>query len=138
MLNIHTSNSGGNGSADRITSGSKSIEPVVDPVQVTTPHSSKAITNITNIGELKKAELRGENYTVSDEQIVKAIDRAIKAMQGKATSLEFTVHEKTRLIAVKVLDSESGEVIREIPPEKSLDFVVKLWEMAGIFIDEKG
>lgn len=92
---------------------------------------------ITNMSELRKAELSGAAYTVSDEQIIKAIEKAIKAIQGKTTNLEFTVHEETRMIAVKVLDSNTGEVLREIPPEKSLDFVAKLWEMAGILIDEK-
>jgi len=28
-------------------------------------------------------------------------------------------------------------MIREIPPEKILDLVAKMWEMAGILIDEK-
>lgn len=137
-MNINISATGSSGSVDRVASGSKSFEPVTDPVLVTASHPTPAISTFTNVDALKKAELRGDNYTVSDEQIVKAIERAIKAMQGKATSLEFSIHEKTKLIAVKVLDSESGEVIREIPPEKSLDFVAKLWEMAGILIDEKG
>jgi flagellar protein FlaG len=38
---------------------------------------------------------------------------------------------------VKVKDRESGEVIRELPPEKSLDFLAKVWEMAGLLFDEK-
>ncbi|MFC4102026.1 flagellar protein FlaG [Paenibacillus xanthanilyticus] len=93
--------------------------------------------HIQSLSDLKQAEMRGENYTLSDEQVVKAVERAIKAMQGKSTALEFTVHEKTKLIAVKVLDKETGEIIREVPPEKTLDFVAKLWEMAGLLVDEK-
>lgn len=92
---------------------------------------------INKVSDLKKAELTGENYTISDEQVVKAIERAIQAMQGKTTSLEFSVHEKTKTISVKILDSSTGEVIKEIPPEKTLDFVAKMWEMAGLFVDEK-
>jgi len=99
--------------------------------------SFHSLATITNVTDLKKAELKGENYTISDEQLIKAIEHAIKAMEGKSTTLQFSVHEKTKLIAVKVLDKTSGEVIREIPPEKSLDFVAKLWEMAGIIVDER-
>lgn len=135
-MNINTSASGLNIPADRPASGSRQEGTPVDPVIVPASHS-RSVSSFTNIEDLKKAELIGDNYTVSDEQLVKAIERAIKAMQGKTTNLEFSIHEKTKLIAVKVLDSESGEVIREIPPEKSLDFVAKLWEMAGILIDEK-
>ncbi|MGM0884184.1 MAG: flagellar protein FlaG [Bacillota bacterium] len=136
-MNIHPSVTGTNGSTNRTASGSKSVEPAIEPTQAASTYSTSSVSTFTNVGELKKAELRGEKYTVSDEQLVKAIENAIKAMQGKATNLEFTVHEETKRIAVKVLDSESGEVIREIPPEKTLDFVAKLWEMAGILIDEK-
>ncbi|MEV5029657.1 flagellar protein FlaG [Paenibacillus sp. LPE1-1-1.1] len=99
---------------------------------------AQQLSRITSQEDLKKAELRGEHFAISDEQLVKAIDRAIKAMEGKSTNLEFSVHKQTNIISVKVLDSVSGEVIREIPPEKNLDFVAKLWEMAGILIDEKG
>ncbi|MCD1260827.1 flagellar protein FlaG [Paenibacillus athensensis] len=94
-------------------------------------------STINNTQELRQAELSGENVTISDAQLVKAIEHAIKAVQGKTTSLEFSIHQKTKLISVKVLDKDTGEVIREIPPEKSLDFVAKLWEMAGILVDER-
>jgi flagellar protein FlaG len=95
------------------------------------------INGIYNMSDLKKAELRGDEYTISDEQVVKAIEKAIKAVQGRNTSLEFSVHQKTKRIAVKVLDKDTGEVIREVPPEKSLDFLANLWEMAGILVDER-
>ncbi|MDQ6422500.1 flagellar protein FlaG [Paenibacillus sp. LHD-117] len=133
-MNVNTSNTGIGGSPERVIAKKDSS----DLIKTGSQHSlESSLYAITNMNELKSAELRGEHFTVSDEQLVKAIDRAIKAMQGKATNLEFSVHEKTKMIAVKVLDSESGEVLREIPPEKTLDFVAKLWEMAGILIDEK-
>jgi len=93
--------------------------------------------NLNNYHDLKMAELKGESLSISQEHVVKAIEQAIKAAQGKTTELSFSVHSKTKLISVKVLDKESGTVIREIPPEKTLDFVAKLWEMAGIIIDER-
>ncbi|WP_233567157.1 flagellar protein FlaG [Cohnella endophytica] len=85
---------------------------------------------------IKQAELQGD-VTISDHQLVKAIDRAIKNMQGPNTSLEFSVHNKTKEIMVKVLNKDTGEVIREIPPEKTLDFVAKMWKMAGLLVDER-
>ena len=32
---------------------------------------------------------------------------------------------------------ETKEVIKEFPPEKTLDMIAKVWEMAGIMVDEK-
>ena len=93
------------------------------------------IRHINSENELKEAELSGAQVTISDEQLIRAIERAIKAIQGPYTRLEFSVHEPTKQIMVKVLDRETGELIREVPPEKNLDFVAKLWEMAGILVD---
>ena len=38
---------------------------------------------------------------------------------------------------VQVVDSDTGEIIREIPPQKILDLVAKLWELSGVFLDER-
>ncbi|WP_159885439.1 flagellar protein FlaG [Paenibacillus puerhi] len=117
-----------------IEGGARPRESYTDTGSTTSP----SVSGIANSADLKLAELRGEKYTISDEQLIKAIERAVKAMQGKATSLEFSVHKKTNLISVKVLDKETGDVIREIPPEKTLDLVANLWRMAGIMVDERG
>ncbi|WP_207910978.1 flagellar protein FlaG [Paenibacillus albiflavus] len=114
----------------------------VEPVKVShtrqsiTKEASQPSTPIKNMAGLKQAELQG-SVSISEQQLIRAIDRAIKHMQGPTTSLEFSVHNKTHEIMVKVTDKDTGEVIREIPPEKTLDFVAKLWEMAGILIDER-
>jgi len=36
-----------------------------------------------------------------------------------------------------IINDETDEVIREIPPEKILDMVAKMWELAGIMVDRK-
>ncbi|PJN58913.1 hypothetical protein PAEAM_35640 [Paenibacillus sp. GM1FR] len=87
--------------------------------------------------ELSKLERQGVNIPFGDEQLIKAIDRAVKALAGPTTTLEMSVHEKSRQILVKVLNKETGELIREIPPEKTLDLVAKMMEIAGIIVDEK-
>ncbi|MBO9607980.1 MAG: flagellar protein FlaG [Paenibacillaceae bacterium] len=97
-----------------------------------------AAKQIHSVADVRKAELQGERIPISDEQLIRAIDRAIKAMQGPTTTFDFSVHEKTKQIVVKVLDKDTGEVIREIPPEKNLDLLAKLWEMAGILVDKRG
>ncbi|MBD8840693.1 MULTISPECIES: flagellar protein FlaG [Paenibacillus] len=89
---------------------------------------------VSNPKELKTSVVQN---SVVNEQLVKTIERAIKSLEGPQTSLEISVHEKTHDIMVKVLNRETGELIREIPPEKTLDLVAKMMEIAGILIDEK-
>ena len=98
---------------------------------------SMLLQSVRNGTDLSKLERQGLNIPPGDEQLIKAIDKAVKALQGPTTTLEMSVHEKTHQILVKVLNKETGEVLREIPPEKTLDLVAKMMEIAGIVIDEK-
>ncbi|MBP1157788.1 MULTISPECIES: flagellar protein FlaG [unclassified Paenibacillus] len=95
------------------------------------------LQSVQTIEEMKKLKLQGEKITVSDAQLIKAIEKAIKAVQGPETTLQFSIHEQTKQIMVKVMEKQTGKLIREVPPEKTLDFVASIWKMAGILIDEK-
>lgn len=75
--------------------------------------------------------------SLSDQAILKAIEQANKAINGVGINLQYSVHEKTGAIVVKVINSETKEIVKEIPSEKILDLIVKLQEIAGIMIDEK-
>lgn len=95
------------------------------------------VNTVKKSAELTKLELQGVQIPIGDEQLIRLIEKATKALQGPSTTLEVSVHEKTRQIMVKVLNKDNGELIREIPPEKTLDLVANMMEIAGILIDEK-
>ena len=67
------------------------------------------------------------------------LKRAVEEINKKANNSEavFGVHEDTNRITIKIVDKESKEVIKEFPPEKTLDMIAKVWEMAGLMVDEK-
>jgi len=88
--------------------------------------------NISQISEFERIEL-----PVSERVLIEAIEKANKSICGGMRKFEFSIHEQTKQIMVKVLDSETNEVIREIPPEKILDMVAKMWELAGLIVDER-
>lgn len=105
--------------------------------QESDPSTRANSDQLRRIKSLHQAELQGEKISISDAQLMRAIERAIKAMEGPHTMFEVSVHEKTNAVMVKVLDRDSGDLIREIPPEKTLDLVAKMMEFAGILIDER-
>lgn len=51
-------------------------------------------------------------------------------------SLQFKVDEDSGRDVIKVLDKDSGEVIKQYPSEEVLNLVSKLSESAGILIDQ--
>lgn len=78
-----------------------------------------------------------EHKKLTEEELIHAIEKANKSVNIYDRRLEFSIHEETKEIMVKVIDTSTDEVIREIPPEKILDMVAKMWELAGILVDEK-
>ena len=74
---------------------------------------------------------------VSEQVVVDALERVNRSLAGSSRRFDISIHEKTNEIMVKVIDSETDKVIREIPPEKILDMVAKLWELAGLIVDER-
>jgi len=75
--------------------------------------------------------------TASPEQIKSAIEVANRKAHFGHTNAKFSYHEATKSISVKIIDDETNEVIKEIPPEETLDMISKMWELAGIMVDEK-
>lgn len=85
------------------------------------------------------ASKQADNDTkeVSEEAILKAIKDANKKIQSTGNEFEFSIHEKTKQIIVKVVNATTKEVVREFPSEKILDMVASMCETAGLFVDEK-
>lgn len=71
------------------------------------------------------------------EQLKKAIAEMNKKINNSNEEAVFGVHEDTNRIMIKIMDKETKEVIKEFPPEKTLDMIARIWEMAGILVDEK-
>lgn len=76
-----------------------------------------------------------QNAQQQNEQIRKAVEQINKKMEN--SSAVFGYHEATNRITIKIVDKETKEVIKEFPPEKTLDMIAKAWELAGILVDEK-
>lgn len=68
-----------------------------------------------------------------------AMKKAVEQINKNARNSEaiFGIHEKTNRITIKIIDKDTKKVLREYPPEKTLDMIAKVWEMAGLMVDEK-
>ncbi len=79
----------------------------------------------------------GGNGHQTSRQLQQAVDKLKKNMMDQ-TEAVFGIHEGTNRVMIKIVDKESKDVLKEYPPEQTLDMIQKVWEMAGIMIDEKG
>ena len=119
-----------------------SVEPVKTEVsnkEVFTSESVPMMDNTTKVvaksAETNTQQQNNQNQEMNNETIKKAVDDLNKSM--KNTSAVYGVHEGTNRVTIKIVDKTTKEVIKELPPEKTLDMISKVWEMAGILVDEK-
>ena len=100
----------------------------VDKTTVVVENSQEKGQSNNNANQMQQQE-------PSNEQIKKAVEQMRKNMNN--SEAVFGVHEGTNRITIKIIDKKTKDVIKELPPEKTLDMIAKAWELAGILVDEK-
>ena len=111
-----------------------SFETAKPPVERTT----KAAEPVSTVDKVPVTEMAQKVPVVNaGESGNGSPDNKLKLKQKHmSTKCEFSYHEPTGRISIKVMDKETDEVIREIPPEETLEMVEKMWELAGLIVDE--
>jgi flagellar protein FlaG len=69
-------------------------------------------------------------------ELPKIVEQMNHAVQIFTSSLRFEVHEDHRVL-IRVVDNTTGEVVREIPPERLLDAFNRLEDLVGLLLDQK-
>ena len=127
----------------------KSVQKtVVENTEVATPEQSKVYDATTvKVAEAQKQDGKNEqdgkngqdgtsaNQQASNEQIKKAVEQLNKNMPNSEAI--FGIHDATNRVTIKIVDKQTKEVIKELPPEKTLDMIAKAWELAGLLVDER-
>jgi len=88
--------------------------------------NTKASGELQNIlGERKDEELEifKENF-----------EKLKKIFRGEA---EFRIDKDTNMVVIKIKDPETGEVIRQIPPELAIKLAKNIQELLGVLMDER-
>lgn len=95
----------------------------------------KAVEGKENQGADSGSQSFADQQKANNEQIKKAVEQLNKNMSH--SEAVFGIHEETNRVTIKIVDKDTKEVIKELPPEKTLDMIAKAWELAGILVDEK-
>lgn len=69
-------------------------------------------------------------------QVTQAIKSINKSLQDKSQGLEFSIDESDRSI-VKVVDQETGDVIRQMPSKEALEIAQALDKAQGLLFKQK-
>lgn len=82
---------------------------------------------------------RADQISTPDQASDSSLKNAVEQINRNAANMEavFGYHEGTHRVTIKIVDKDTKEVKREYPAEKTLDMIQKVWEMAGLMVDEK-
>lgn len=95
--------------------------------------------------DTKETDKNGKDGNRDDSQAKQTISensqirKAVDEINKKAHNSEavFGIHEATNRVTIKIVDKDTKKVLKEYPPEKTLDMIAKVWEMAGLLVDKK-
>lgn len=98
-------------------------------------NNTKVVENTDQKNDASYMENQDQQQQPSADQIRKAVEEINKKMAN--SEAVFGIHDKTNRVTIKIVDKETKKVIKELPPEKTLDLIAKAWELAGIMVDER-
>ncbi|PLV59858.1 flagellar protein FlaG [Thermotoga sp. KOL6] len=75
-----------------------------------------------------------EDVQKAIEEFSKKMERLRKIFRGEA---EFKYDKEINMVIVKIRDTETGELIRQIPPEVMVKLAKSINELLGILMDER-
>ncbi|APH14407.1 flaG family protein [Clostridium sporogenes] len=90
-----------------------------------------------NIEKIKLNEKHTTLDRESTREVKDSVDKLNKLLEGQDIRLEYEIYGKFRDLTIRLINTKTKEVIKEIPPRKIIDMVAKLCEMAGVLVDEK-
>lgn len=108
----------------------------INPIEKVTEVSENTIRNQTKEHYFQET---GNEYTPEElKQLEKKVDELNQQLLGRDTKLQFEIHERTGQTVVRLVDIQTDELVKEIPPTKMLDVIGKIWDDMGIAVDRKG
>ncbi|WP_027965385.1 flagellar protein FlaG [Halalkalibacillus halophilus] len=78
-----------------------------------------------------------QSNELSKEQAMNLVEEINVVLEPANTSVKFEFHEKLERYYISVIDRDSEEIVKEIPPEKLLDVHAAMAEYMGFIVDEK-
>ena len=110
------------------------------------------IQNSVSLGQAPPPELRAVTVALkpagqapvqqkpepAPQQVQQALQTINRALQTSNSNLEFTIDQSTQKTIVRIVDSESGELIRQIPSDAALAIAKSIGELqSGLLLRQK-
>lgn len=95
-------------------------------------------TDTTDQTQQQDVNGQGQDQSTPADDIRQAAAKASQYFKQAGTQLEFVVGEQTGRVVIKVVNSETHEVVRQIPPEQMQRFADTTSQMRGLLFEASG
>ncbi len=110
----------------------------IEPIQ---NRSDMAVDRIKPRDEKTKSEPQNSSLEkIESGQVDTAkLSKVVNAMYDEQNyNIEFSTYENTNQTIINIVDRNTGELVRQIPPEELLRMQERLTEYTGNFVDTQG
>ncbi|MGB8454214.1 MAG: flagellar protein FlaG [Anaerocolumna sp.] len=113
------------------------VQPVTVPTGVNLTGADTSGKLNTGKQDGTREEEKQKDAQANANRLKSILNETNNKIKPARTRCEFSYHEDVNRVSIKVMDVDTDKVIREIPPEETLEMLQKLWEVAGLLVDEK-
>lgn len=122
-----------------------SNQALVNDVTISTQPNKNEVSGVpnTSVTENSLKELMAAQQQENGDQLIpkEKVQKAVNALNEFMTlhnrNSKFVMHDGLDRYFVQVVDSQTEEVIREVPPRKLLDAYYSMQKFLGMIVDEK-
>lgn len=100
----------------------------------TVPVVASAVQPLGQSAELDKS---ADAASRQQQQLQDAVDKVSKAVSGYSRELQFSIDQDLHTPVVKVIDSQTQQLIRQIPSEEMLNIAKDLDKVLGVLLEQK-
>jgi flagellar protein FlaG len=101
--------------------------------------SKIADQNVRPDRKIKDDQQIKEEKNVEDGQVsqdlLNELEHNINTIHN--VGLEFSMHEESGRTLIKVVEKDTGDLIKQIPPEEVLELIARMGDVLGILFDER-
>uniref|UniRef100_A0A7C4CDN8 Flagellar protein FlaG n=1 Tax=Fervidobacterium thailandense TaxID=1008305 RepID=A0A7C4CDN8_9BACT len=98
---------------------------------------SEQINSMASMSREEKDEPYKSVFSDLDKSVdllKETFEKLKKIFRGQA---EFKIDREANMIIIKIKDPETGEILRQIPPEQAVKLAKNIQELLGVLMDER-
>ena len=129
---------GANGYASPVKQGGFSVKSTPETVKKSAAPKLSSLSQSNGVNPEDNTEQNSsQQVSLTKEDLETVASDLSDFMQSLNTDIEFSIHEKSGRMMVKVVDTKTHDVLKEFPPEELLDTIGAIRDYVGALLDKK-